>query len=169
MINSPRYLANNITPDIQNCDPGTTDQILSAVSQDLDLVIVPSFRNDYNQRNEDQSPENIYNIVLDNSLHDAEYPKNEFYDKELDVFDNDFSTYYRRNDIGDHDNIRQNDEVKKNETKFDFPKSAPFLVAIFETLANVTAQTCAGTLLSPSWVLTAANCVNILSNLYANK
>lgn len=68
--------------------------------------------------------------------------------------------------------LRNVTEVDRNATSMEsvgFPRSAPFLVAIFETLANVTAQTCAGTLIAPNWVLTGANCVNILSNLYANE
>ncbi|XP_045483950.1 granzyme M-like [Pieris rapae] len=49
-----------------------------------------------------------------------------------------------------------------------FPAQAPFLVAIFETLSNITAQTCGGVLLAKNWVLTASTCINMLPNLYRN-
>ncbi|XP_047503401.1 granzyme K-like [Pieris napi] len=49
-----------------------------------------------------------------------------------------------------------------------FPAQAPFLVAIFETLSNITAQTCSGVLLTKNWVLTASTCINVLPYLYRN-
>ncbi|CAH0398149.1 unnamed protein product [Chilo suppressalis] len=45
------------------------------------------------------------------------------------------------------------------------PETSTFLVAIFETLSNITAHTCSGTLLSPNWVLTSENCIDVLGYL----
>ncbi|XP_063535961.1 serine protease SSP1-like isoform X1 [Cydia strobilella] len=57
--------------------------------------------------------------------------------------------------------------LKSNATK-EYPESAPFLAAIFETVGNVTAQTCGGVVVSSHWVLTAASCVNVLGPFYSN-
>ncbi|XP_063363897.1 uncharacterized protein LOC134652663 [Cydia amplana] len=58
-------------------------------------------------------------------------------------------------------------DLKSNVTK-EYPESAPFLAAIFETVGNVTAQTCGGVVVSSHWVLTAASCVNVLGPFYSN-
>ncbi|XP_063624848.1 uncharacterized protein LOC134796606 isoform X2 [Cydia splendana] len=57
--------------------------------------------------------------------------------------------------------------LQSNVTK-EYPESAPFLAAIFETVGNVTAQTCGGVVLSSHWVLTSASCVNVLGPFYSN-
>lgn len=57
---------------------------------------------------------------------------------------------------------------KKLDCREHFPAQAPFLVAIFETLSNITAQTCGGVLLTTHWVLTASTCVYVLPYIYRN-
>ncbi|KAL0882800.1 hypothetical protein ABMA27_016346 [Loxostege sticticalis] len=97
-------------------------------------------------------PDSVYNedTVFDNSIPDSDensIEKTQFHSEQ--------------NDIGKQKNFSR--EVNGNVTK-----SPPYLVAIFETLSNVTAQTCAGTLLSAHWVVTAASCVGILGEFYKN-
>ncbi|KAF9423805.1 hypothetical protein HW555_000863 [Spodoptera exigua] len=159
----------NETPVIKNCDPHTTELILSAVSHELDLVIVPSFKTDSNPLSEQlKDSQEMFNTVFENSLHDLVHGNDiSMYDKTTLSEDN-FKLF---KSFGDKHHLNTTKTVAqkiKNETKIEFPSSAPFLVAIFETIANVTAQTCAGTLITPRWVLTAANCINILTNVYAN-
>lgn len=170
LVLNAKFAHSNETPVITSCDPHTTELVLGAVSHDLDLVFVPSFSNDDTQLSEqikDQSPE-VFNTVFDNSLRDPEHGKDISVDDNTTNFaENEFKLY--RSSFGkEHQNTTTVALENKNDTKVVFPTSELFLVAIFETLANVTAQTCAGTLITPRWVLTAANCINILSNVYAN-
>ncbi|CAH1638436.1 unnamed protein product [Spodoptera littoralis] len=171
LVLNAKFAHSNETPVIQKCDPHTTELVLNAVSHDLDLVIVPSFNTDDTQLSEqikDQSPE-IFNTFFDNSLHDPDHGKDaSMYDNTTNLSENEFKLYRRSFGNMEHQNTTTVAQEIKNETKVVFPTSEPFLVAIFETLANVTAQTCAGTLITPRWVLTAANCINILTNVYAN-
>uniref|UniRef100_A0A2A4K6S2 Peptidase S1 domain-containing protein n=1 Tax=Heliothis virescens TaxID=7102 RepID=A0A2A4K6S2_HELVI len=172
LLENAKYMNNGVSPILGKCDIGTTDQILNAVSQDLDLIIVPSFSREDNRLTNEQlkvPSSEIYNTVFDGSKQEAENAKDISADKSYNVIENEFNTYYKR----EFHKTEQGAPAKEihevnNETKIEFPMSAPFLVAIFETLANVTAQTCAGTLLTPRWVLTASNCINLLTNLSVN-
>ncbi|PZC85870.1 hypothetical protein B5X24_HaOG215232 [Helicoverpa armigera] len=176
LIENSKYMNSNVSPILEKCDITTTDQILSAVGQDLDLLIIPSFRQEDNRLTDDQLKEpssEIYNTVYDDSKEETENPKDLYADKFYNAINNEFNTFKIQDSKKEFDEIepvtpRKDVHEVTTETQTEFPESAPFLVAIFETLANVTAQTCAGTLLTPRWVLTAYNCINILSNVYLN-
>ena len=62
--------------------------------------------------------------------------------------------------LQDFDNNNNNVINRFNNKYSDRP---PFLVAIFESLSNITAQTCAGCLISPQYVLTASFCLDLLT------
>lgn len=143
-----------------------TDQILGAVSQDLDLVIVPPVTRNENEQSDEQALEIFGKVLADNSLPEPDVSRS--FDENKSKFDNDLAWSSKRG-LSGRGNSKNVTYEGKNKTKVEFPNSAPFLVAIFETLVNVTAQTCAGTLLTSRWVLTAANCINVLSNLHAIK
>lgn len=138
------------------------------MGQDLDLVIVPSFRKKDSEEPDEQASEIFDAAVADSSLPEPDVSRS--FDENKSKFDNDLTTFSRNGFVKSR-NVNNTKPIHgvTNETEVSFPHSAPFLVAIFETLANVTAQTCAGTLLTSRWVLTAANCINVLSDLYANK
>lgn len=165
LFQNAMYTNSDETPVMQDCDPFTTDQILSAVSQDLDLVIVPPFRRDKRFEN-DQLEEQTSEVLVDNSRPEPDVSRS--FDENKSKYDNDFTSFSRTSFRSRVRSKNVTHEVK-NTTEVEFPKNAPFMVAIFETLENVTGQTCAGTLLSSRWVLTAANCINVLSNLHGNK
>ncbi|XP_063826108.1 uncharacterized protein LOC135075628 [Ostrinia nubilalis] len=106
-------------------------------------------------------PDNIYNVdtIFDNSIPDSDENSLE-----------NTQQYFEKNILtNENDNINEH-MIKENRShsKSIRPESPPSLVAIFETLSNVTAQTCAGSLLSAHWVVTAASCVGVLNELDGN-
>lgn len=170
----------NSTSSVQKCDGETTTQILNAVSRELKVELKPSFKTrEKNRLTRNESQETLYNELIDSSLPEVDN-KEEYYHKPLDSFENDVNNEFEANydeQAAETTTVEGNKENKTvvmeeytNMTKaVDYPKTAPFLVAIFETLSNTTAQTCAGTLIAPRWVLTASNCINILKSLYTNE
>ncbi|CAB3261857.1 unnamed protein product [Arctia plantaginis] len=174
------YSLKNSTSRIQKCDVDTTDQILNAVSRELKVEAVPTFKiREKHPLSSNESQETLlYNALIDSSLPETDV-KEEYYQKPLDSFENDVNREYELNYdepaaetttvIANNETNRMVTEESTNVTKaVDYPKTAPFLVAIFETLSNTTAQTCAGTLIASRWVLTASNCINVLKSLYTN-
>ncbi|XP_075978049.1 uncharacterized protein LOC142977836 [Anticarsia gemmatalis] len=166
VINNTPNNYSSYTPVLRQCDIGISDQILRAIGKQLEVDIVPTFKSNSKEKpssllkdSGNDSQDDEYNAMLEATLPDTNV--DDFFEKPTYLQTDDSSQVFRRTFNENKPNITE----RKNDTSV---KSAPFLVAIFETLSNVTAQTCAGTLIAPQWVLTAANCINILSNLYAN-
>ncbi|KAL0838501.1 hypothetical protein ABMA28_016624 [Loxostege sticticalis] len=149
-------LPGSLDNTIQECNTNIAYSVLQKANQEIDKNN-PNWKlfkakDDPFKELSKLPPDSVYNedTVFDNSIPDSDensIEKTQFHSEQ--------------NDIGKQKNFSR--EVNGNVTK-----SPPFLVAIFETLSNVTAQTCAGTLLSAHWVVTAASCVGILGEFYKN-
>lgn len=149
-------LPGSLDNTIQECNTNIAYSVLQKANQEIDKNN-PNWKlfkakDDPFKELSKLPPDSVYNedTVFDNSIPDSDensIEKTQFHSEQ--------------NDIGKQKNFSR--EVNGNVTN-----SPPFLVAIFETLSNVTAQTCAGTLLSAHWVVTAASCVGILGEFYKN-
>lgn len=141
----------------QQCDPGLADFVLNKAKYD----------GENNKTNDTKPAANM--IELADSLYEDSVLDN--YTPELEDVNSLENNLIDLTD-GRRDNKEFSDFIMENPSGAfigDVVEDAPFLVAIFETVANVTAQTCAGALLASRWVLTAASCVNVLGNLNGNK
>ncbi|KAJ2938011.1 hypothetical protein O0L34_g14465 [Tuta absoluta] len=123
---------------INKCDYHITDPLLQIISRELEVLMIPKWL-------ANESKNNSSHKILDRNYASLI--------KENKVIESSVETENKLNDSDDED---ERITVK-----------APMMAAIFESVSDVTAQTCAGTVVAPQWVLTAASCVNLLKNLQA--
>ncbi|XP_013170146.1 PREDICTED: granzyme M-like [Papilio xuthus] len=157
---------------IHKCNPTVAQSVLNDIKNNVEEEKV-SHENvsdikhdDFKDAFDELSPETLYNIgtVFDNTMEDSENIdsyETKKYNKTPNIRP-DYPKYYKdqEGDDFDMDNAIDSDIF---ESKVKLPESVPSMVAMFETLSNVTAQTCGGTLLSPRWVITTATCLDLLS------
>lgn len=172
----------NMSAHVEKCDQSLADPILQTVSRQKDLIVIPIYK--VNQKAEDNIQDNL-NVstirkeisqktelnnekILENSLdsaHSSSLELTKFVDKnsiEHNTFEDESKC---ENDSTEHHlNV-----TRKISIKVSYPTLAPFLTAIFESLEDITAQTCGGIVVAPEWVLTAASCIGLLHNLYTNQ
>ncbi|XP_028175042.1 uncharacterized protein LOC114363505 [Ostrinia furnacalis] len=139
---------------IQECNPNLADSVLQKAYLEMR-------KNNSNWKlfKTKETPNEHVDTIFDNSIPDSDENSLE-----------NIQQYFEKNILtNEKDNINE-PMIKENRShsKSIRPKSPPFLVSIFETLSNVTAQTCAGSLLSAHWVVTAATCVGVLNELDGN-
>lgn len=171
----------NIAAHVETCDNRIADPILQTVSREKGLIVLPKYKvNQEVQDNNDKS--NVITItqetskeieqniarVLESSLDSAKsssLERTKFIDDnsvEHDMFED-------KSDCEIDNTVHHLNVTRKISIKVSYPTLAPFLVAIFESLEDITAQTCGGTVVAPEWVLTAASCIGLLHNLYTNQ
>lgn len=157
---------------LHKCNPTVAQSVLNDIKNNVEEEkishenVTDVKHDDFKEVFDELSPETLYNIgtVFDNTVEDSE---------NLDSYESkksnktskirpDYPKYYKdqEGDDFDMDNAIDSDIF---DSKVKLPESVPSMVAMFETLSNITAQTCGGTLLSPRWVITTATCLDLLS------
>ncbi|XP_014357784.2 uncharacterized protein LOC106710281 [Papilio machaon] len=158
---------------IHKCNPIVAQSVLNDIKNNVEEEKV-SHENvsdivkhdDFKEAFDELSPEALYNIgtVFDNTMEDSENIESyetKKYNKTSKI-KSDYPKYYKDQE-GDDFDMDNDIDSDMFESKVKLPDSVPSMVAMFETLSNVTAQTCGGTLLSPRWVITTATCLDLLS------
>lgn len=154
--------------DIRKCDHLIADPILQVASRELNTILIPKW-----STNQDEFfqilPKKMEDTEATTSVLEDNLFVNDFNDTNVSIEDEiDTELFEDKSEceLDDHTSLVNVTPRVANETTASFPEKVPYLVAIFESLANVTAQTCGGTLLSSNWVVTAASCIDVLGNSY---
>ncbi|KAI5635193.1 trypsin domain-containing protein [Phthorimaea operculella] len=143
---------------INKCDYRITDPLLQIISRELQVLMIPKWLA------EEKKNSFSNNSYKNYSNFDKNYSN---FDKNYSNFDRNYATMIEENKVIDSSvetEHKLDDSVDEEERT---PVKAPMMAAIFESVSDVTAQTCGGTVVAPQWVLTAASCVELLKNLHA--